>query len=116
MAMYHPFLGKHARLEKGVDCYLIDRKSSPLRNGIRCRDRDESKGRGGDGLLLKEDELAWVSSAMSAVGHDLSAAGRHSEAQEPFCVALEAAVAAVLAAEAASGDKVLTGSTLCLSA
>ncbi|CAL8470074.1 g9616 [Coccomyxa elongata] len=56
-------------------------------------------------ILLQEDELAWVSSAMSAVGRDLSVAGRHDLAHSPLWVALEAGLAAAMAARTSSPDK-----------
>ncbi len=55
-------------------------------------------------ILLREDELIWVSSAMSAVARDLSGAGRHDLAHSPFWVAIEAALAAAVAAGTASAD------------
>lgn len=57
------------------------------------------------GVLLREDELAWVSSAMSAVGQDLLAAGKHAAAQGPLSVSLEAAVMAAITADEADSDK-----------
>ncbi|BDA44094.1 probable separin at C-terminar half [Coccomyxa sp. Obi] len=56
-------------------------------------------------ILLREDELAWVSSAMSAVGRDLSVAGRHDLAHSPLWVAFEAGLAAAVVAGTASPDK-----------